>query len=128
VDSRFVRTKVAARGHIDTGTFQAECCGESLDRRAKQSRKGFQTLGGFWHPGYDEITAGPELAQRLGLSFSIWFHLLFQPYKILQIRSVANVLRKESLGLSAGHDDLPKQKPNKNQPNQHFFFVFGFRF
>jgi len=34
---------------------------------------------------------------------------------ILQIRLVANVL-------SAGHTNLPKQKPNKNQPLQDFFF------
>jgi hypothetical protein len=40
---------------------------------------------------------------------------------ILQIRLVANVL-------SAGHANLPKQKPNKNKVLQEFFFAFEFLF
>jgi hypothetical protein len=36
---------------------------------------------------------------------------------IRQIRSVADVL-------SAGHINLPKQKPNKNMLLQDFFFAF----
>jgi hypothetical protein len=120
-DGRFVRTKTAAQRQILTGTLDAECRGERFDCRANQSCQSFQTLGRFRLPGRDEIAAGSELAKRLSLSFSIWFHLFFRLLEILQIRSVANVL-------SAGHTDLPKQKPNKNKPNQDFFFAFGFLF
>jgi hypothetical protein len=136
VDGRFVRTKVAAQRCLCTGTFQAECRGERIDGRAKQSPQSFQALGRFWLPDRDEIAAGPELAERLALSFSIWYHLYFPGcvagFKpairgrdaldtILQIRSVANVL-------SAGRVNLPKQKPNKNVLLQDFFFAFTFLF
>jgi len=61
--------------HIRTGTLQAKCRGECIDRRAKQSCQNIRVLGRFWLPGRDEIAAGPELAKRLSLSFSVWYHL-----------------------------------------------------
>jgi hypothetical protein len=75
MDGRFVRTKVAAQGHIRTGMLEAECRGERLDRRAKQSRQNIRALGRLRLPGSDEIAAGSELAERLSLSFSIWYHI-----------------------------------------------------
>ena len=61
--------------HIRTGTLEAECRGERINRRAKQSRRSIRALGRFRLPDRDEIAAGPELAERLSLSFSIWYHL-----------------------------------------------------
>jgi hypothetical protein len=61
--------------YIRTGTFEAECRGKSIDRRAKQSRQNVRVLGRFRLPDRDEIAAGPEFAERLNLSFCIWFHL-----------------------------------------------------
>ncbi len=70
---------VAVQMHFRTGTLEAECRGESFDCRAKQSRQSFQMLGGFRFPGRNEITAGPEFAERLSLFFSIWYHLSMIP-------------------------------------------------
>jgi len=78
-DGRFVRIKVAAQRHIRTGTLEAECRGERLDRRAKQSRRSVRVLGWFRLPGSDEIAAGPELAERLSLFFSVWYHISLIP-------------------------------------------------
>jgi hypothetical protein len=59
--------------------LKAECRGERLDRRAKQSCQNIRAIGWFRLPGGDEITAGPELAERLNLSFSIWYHISLIP-------------------------------------------------
>ena len=90
----------------------------------------------FRLPGCNEIAAGPELAERLSLIFSVWYHISFPDYvagilpairgrdahdTILKIRFVVNVL-------SAERADLPKQKPNKNKPLRNFFFSFEFLF
>ena len=74
-DDRFVRTTVAVQMHIRTGTLEAEYRGERIERRAKQSQQSVQVLGRFRLPDRYEIAAGPELAERLSLSFSIWYHL-----------------------------------------------------
>jgi len=85
-DARFVspwdsfrRTKVAAQRHINTGTLETEYRGERLDRRAKQSYQNIRAIGRFRLPGRDEIAAGPELAERLSLFFSVWYHISFIP-------------------------------------------------
>jgi hypothetical protein len=78
-DGRFVRTKVAAQGHIRTGTLESECRGERLDRRAKQSCQNIRALGRLRLPGSDEIAAGPELAEWLSLFFSVWYHIFLIP-------------------------------------------------
>jgi len=57
--------------HIRTGTLEAECRGERIDHRAKQSRQSVRAIGRFRLPDRDEIAAGPELAERFSLSFSV---------------------------------------------------------
>jgi len=61
--------------HIRTGTLEAECRGECIGRRTKQSRQNIRALRRFRLPGSDEIAAGPELAERLSLVFSVWYHI-----------------------------------------------------
>ncbi len=65
--------------HIRTGTLEAKCRGERIDRRAKQSRQNVRALGWFRLPDRDEIAAGPELAERLSFFFSISYHLSLIP-------------------------------------------------
>ena len=76
-----------------------------------QSGSAFFSLSGFIFLRFPGCVAGfqPAIRGRDALD------------TILQIRLVANIL-------SAGHTNLPKQKPNKNKPLQDFFFVFEFLF
>jgi hypothetical protein len=72
---------------------------------------------GFGSQTATKSPPGPNLQSGsacLSLSGFIFF---FRFSVIGQIRSVADVL-------SAGHINLPKQKPNKNKLLQDFFFTF----
>jgi hypothetical protein len=121
-DGRSARTEVASRWRIRTDTSKAECGAERIGRRPEQSCQSLHALGGFGLPGHDEIAAGPELAQRLGSSFSIRYHFYCSGFqKLAQFCSIASAV-------SAGRADLPKQKPNKNKPLLDFFFALGFLF
>jgi hypothetical protein len=120
-DRRFIKTEVAVQVHIRIDTFEAESRSDDIGHRAKKSYQNIRIFRRFWLPGCDEIAAGPELAKRFSLSLFIWFHLFFRLSEILQIYSVANVL-------SAGHTNLPKQKPNKITLLQDFFFALWFLF